>query len=275
MNYDYPAKRHWRRWIWNRISERTKDKANAVVLFLAGTEAADISHAVSHGFKASNMIAVERDNATVKSLRSSGVLTIHGDIVDVLKVWPDGRSVDVVLGDFTCGLEMQILKVLSSMFDQRPFLGTTLALNFLRGRDKTFSPVRNELVLAFGNNDFTKNRAAMFAGLFLRKINSLLTDPDGGPIQQGHPGWDSALRAIEEVANPQFHSYRSTAGTQYFDSCVLTCPMAEIWSKFEGGAAPSNTRWCVPPMLRGQRARVSAVLAHHTRRSSPSARRAP
>jgi hypothetical protein len=47
FNYDFGAKRNWRRWAWNRIAERVADKSNALCLYLPSSNDEDRPIAIS------------------------------------------------------------------------------------------------------------------------------------------------------------------------------------------------------------------------------------
>lgn len=261
MNYDYGNKRNWRRWMWNRIAERTDDRRNALVLFLAGKDAHDIAVAEQKGFQRKNMIAVERDKATVRELRDSGVLTIEGDLCDVLSSWPQARSVDVVVADFCCGLEIKILQSLHQAPMMRPLINAAMAFNFQRGRERTSEAIFD--ALACQGVD-TKNRAATFYSLCVAKC--MLNEPN---IDQGRAYEAYAL--FGRRAEPKFFSYRSTAGNLYFDTVVFKAPFQRLLDE-TGVSLPKAERLEVPERFKPQVRRTAAVLAHHTRRAESTAR---
>lgn len=255
MNYQYGNKRNWRRWMWNRIADRTEDRRNALVLFLAGEDAHDIAAAELKGFQRKNMIAVERDKATLQKLRDSGVLTIEGDLCDVLLSWPQTRSVDVVVADFCCGLEMSILQALHQAPMMRPLLNAAMAFNFLRGRDPSTNAIRSGLA---GSGISTKNRAETFYGMCMAGCLRDMPNVDERLAEAG------AL--FDRLAEPAFSSYRSTAGHQFFDTVVFKAPFQRLLNA-TSVPAPKAQRLEVPDRLKPQVRRTAAVLAHRTRRA--------
>lgn len=257
-DYDFAAKRHWRRWVWNRIAERTKNPRDALVLFLAGPEAPDIDVARAHGFRAQNMIAVERDPRVVSRLRGRKVLTIEGDLLQTLEAWPASRRVDVLLADLCSGLTQSTQEISRLLTLHGAFSDATIAVNLLRGREAAAGPLmtvaRNFML---GNQ---KHRGEAFAVSY---FSSPVADPHAGVTPLEGAEW--MLRNFENLvsqSNVAFNSYASTSSSQYFDSAVLKSPWGT--NRRSSGLPPSDFS---PAAYQNtpQKGRVSAVLAHHTR----------
>jgi len=108
--YKFGNKNNWRRWVWNRISERyRKPKSEAIIVYLAGTEDLDRKIALEHGFKPYNMIAVDRDINVVEALRTKGALAIQGDLFEVLKGFSGTQCrINILIADICCGVSDDI-----------------------------------------------------------------------------------------------------------------------------------------------------------------------
>lgn len=254
MDYQYGNKKQWRRWQWNRIVERAADRRNSLVLFLAGETAPDVDAAVAKGFRAENMIAVERDQSTLKALRSRGVLAIDGDLCDVLLAWNERLPVGVVVADFCCGLEKRLIDVLGIAQMTPALTDAVFAVNFLRGRDKSSGEFRGLYDGRHGVS--TKHRGVIFHDAIMAK-QVVMTIPTATDVH------DALTEELRELSSPEFTSYRSTAGAQVFDSCVCRSPWRQMTDRY--GLPPPLVRERVPSWLLPQRRRNSAILAHRTR----------
>lgn len=262
MNYDYGNKRQWRRWLWNRIAERTENRREGLVLFLAGENAHDIEVAVSKGFHARNMIAVERAPDVCARLRSSGVLTIAGDLVETVRAWGHDRQISAVVGDFCCGLHSKIMSDLGGALLTNPaFWDATIAVNFLRGRDATMNDVRQNLQ-ELAPSLFDKHRGSLFCKLMLLNCCPAPEDVD----HNADIVW-AGISAVEDAARPSFTSYKSTAGNQVFDTAVFKNPMSVGRSLLGNQVMDALGSQMKDRGFRtGQRRKIAAVLAHHARR---------
>lgn len=107
ISYRSGQKNHWRRWVWNRITEtlpkgiRPRD---ATVLYLPGEADLDWPEARRRGYQRENMIACERDPRVVRALRARGVTTISLSLALAMQAWPQGRPVHVVHADLCSGI---------------------------------------------------------------------------------------------------------------------------------------------------------------------------
>ena len=267
MDYSYGSKKQWRRWCWNRAAERIADRKNALVLFLAGENAHDIEAAERKGFWRRNMIAIEKDPATVKKLRALGLLVIEGDLMKVLFCWPPERKIDLVFADFCCGLNYSVSRDVPRAYSLRSCMNAVWIVNMLRGRDADSNDLRRSFSECFEMN--TKHRGEVL-------FTAAATDVVFGAGQRPHPEHEADLQLASERikvvfrnAQPETYSYRSTAGTQTFDTVIysswchesMKSQLAKVCSEL-----PTPRVADLSDRLRPQRRRVSAVLAHHTMR---------
>jgi hypothetical protein len=260
VNYSFGNKRQWRRWVWNRISDRCENPRDSIVLFLAGPDALDVEVAIRHGFSAKNMIAVEKDKETVKRLRELGILTIEGDLCQVLTAWPDSKPVGAVVADFCCGMEKSIIYSVAPIVWKRPaFSSSTFAFNFLRGRDASSNQLRKY--------HETKHRGDIFFSMLVAAF-SLSTEFRNIFDALDYDDLNIALSRIGRSMQPSFMSYKSVAGTQKFDTVVFSACTKSLGLTF----VPNPEYKGLSDDLIAQRRRTAAVLAHHTRRQAASAR---
>ena len=269
MEYKYGNKNQWRRWMWNRVAESTKNRREKKVLYLAGPDAHDVGAASLRGFDKRNMIAVEKDPNALRNIRGSGLLAIDGEICDVMEAWPQELPVGVVIADFCSGMESKIVnRIAMGSAHHWPFIDTTFCFNFLRGRDPSSKDDRSRFI----GCDRIKNplhRGEIFFNLYVASflMNSIRADSsfDGAwdiPELQIDRAWDF----VTLQAQPKFYSYRSTAGSQYFDSVVFSSVMGTNLRHVYGSDACTSPKQVVPVELIPQRRRTSAVLAHRTQR---------
>jgi hypothetical protein len=180
--YKFGPKNNWRRSVWNQIKARLRVPAkDALVLYLAGPGDYDREVAVSKGFRAHNLISVERNSAVLSQLREKDVLTIRGDFVDAVRTWPAKKPFDVVFGDFCGDLSQGLLDAIGCFAVVRQTQRSVFAFNFQRGRDATLRNLR-------AKTPHIKHRGELLA---------------------------EALACVE---SPSYLSYRS--GTLLFDSVV-------------------------------------------------------
>jgi hypothetical protein len=231
-------------------------------LFLAGENALDIEAAQRRGFAPKNMIAVERDPEALQKLRHRGVLTIDGDLCDVLNNWPTTKNVSAVLADFCCGLEERICTALVWTSINPAFADSVFAVNMLRGRERT-----NEDILdpRFGSGGKHRGMKLFDVVSCDPLLGDLPDDASDSEIQQTlarrEPHW-------RRMTSPAFYSYKSTAGRQAFDCVVWKNPLGMLARQdadFETVAAKGHHLQRDPKGI-AQRRRTAAVLATHTRR---------
>lgn len=203
-DYKFGSKNNWRRWCWNRISERMiKPKPDCIVLYLAGAQDLDRPIAISHGFRAANLIAIERDGKSISMLREAGVLAINSDLESVCWSWAE-PAVEVLYADFCCGLTPKIVGLLAMLPFLPAFQDTTIMINLLAGR---------ELIPVFGNDNLTRaNLSGLHRGNAAMNIN--LTSAKDFLSHCGYLIGDK----LKQFVN--WRSYKSTSG-QRFDSTVF------------------------------------------------------
>lgn len=262
-NYDYPAKRHWRRWAWNRIQELSVATPDGPVLFLAGDTAEDIEIASSRGFLTRDMIAVERDPHSIRKLRDMGITTIDGDLIKVLRAWPRDRPVKAVVADFCCGLEKRILYDLPLQLTLNPALRRTcIAINLQRGYEHSLRDFRKgvaEYIVEQGGPEAACKHRGMqfFIGMTaiywsFGGVNQITSEKD-------------AMRWFVSRCKPAFGEYKSIYGNLIFDSVVMLPPYAHLPDERARKCYSDN-----PAEDRGrgtaERRRIAAALAVRTKR---------
>lgn len=100
-SYKFSTKSHWRRWQWNRIAERVKDRRNAFGVILCGKEGLDFAVAESKGFARRNMIAAEIRTDIARDIRRfHGVACANLTLQQLIFAWR-GRPIDYIVAD-TC-----------------------------------------------------------------------------------------------------------------------------------------------------------------------------
>jgi len=283
MDYAFGPKKNWRRWAWNRVVERLSvPPAEALVVYLAGADDFDREVALQKGFKAHNLIAVERDKKALAALRSRGVLCIHGDFLDTLYSWPAHTNVHAVIGDLCCGLDVD-LAIKIGRLSLSPALRTGLAntWNFMRGRElsgfnKIFdndwaiqglaaeaempkSKAREEIL--HRGKLLVKALAMDMSCIRLRNAGVKMEEPEDvmAALNSHVDVHRQAMRSLCDLTNPIFNSYRSTSG-QTFDSVVWkfpnvsNCGANSLPGYYAEKYRPSNQR------------NVAAILAHRTMR---------
>lgn len=248
-DYRFGTKDHWRRWMWNRIADRLLvPPKSATAIYFAGNGDHDRREAIRRGFHGGNLISIERDEPTARSLRARGVTVIPGDALEILAAWPPGRPCNVLALDFCSGVYVDRVFEIGGILTNPAFDGAVLAANFLRGRDdiqrhfpKLHAP---GAPIRFPETIDEKHRGAKFAlGLsfrFLVTVERALAlilaanhDPEiSSDLDRelfAEPLLEEDLAAyrseiFDMVNGASFHTYRSTAGSQVFDSVVLKIP---------------------------------------------------
>ena len=242
MNYQFAQKNHWRRRMWNLLRERVSvHPRDAIILYFPSEQDLDRPVALEKGFHSNNLIAIERDWKVVESLRSRGVLTIHGEFSHVIMNWPESEPVHGVFADYVCGITNLTALVCFLVFGAAGISPESpVIFNFLRGRDLN-GAVAN-VAREISEITKTKHRGilALTVALFIYLISLGYDDRECAP----------RLVAAVKSLDPVTHSYRS--GVQTFDSVVFkTLP----------GSFPR-----VPGKNLEMRRQIAAVLAHRTRR---------
>lgn len=219
MNYKFGNKNNWRRWAWNRISERTENPREACVLYLPGPQNNDEDIALAAGFRAANLIGVERDKKCATTLRESGTPTAIGDIFDVGVTWPTTRPIGVFFADLFRGISPELVISLVQMMALPQFSTCVFAFNLKRGRDKGVAAVKDQLMRykTVGENEKHRGLLLYYSMhiLFMEMvINAIGCDP--------HHAANEVKRA-HQFADPRTTTYRSNKSI--FDSIVFVNPV--------------------------------------------------
>lgn len=177
--YKNGQKNNWGGREWNVLSKWTPDHANAVVLYLPGSEDADRKRALDRGFHPANLIAVETNAKVVRKLRAQAVTTINCSLSKVCEAWPAHTPVSILVADFQCGIEKEILDVVGAWLTNPAFSDCALTINLQRGRDKiqlpAFAGIQNAAIES-GIHDKATNRALllfMFTCAFVAKSRGM------------------------------------------------------------------------------------------------------
>jgi hypothetical protein len=237
FDYRFGTKAQWRRTAWNRIVERLiVHPRDAVVLYLAGEQDLDREVALRKGFRANNLIAVERDSRVVSVLRANGVLTISGNIVEIVRAWPRERKVNVIFADLCDDIRSTNGPLLGGLINAA-FAGAVIAVNFMRGRSKQAGDLVKLNTATFGEE--MKHRGFAFSALYAE-------------ILRRWCGFnDDDIKAAAPLINPHMLSYKSSAG-MLFDSVVFTNIATDDGTDSEKGNV--------------LRRKIAATLAHQTMR---------
>lgn len=264
-DYDFGPKRHWRRWIWNRIAERA-DKEGMVV-YLPGENDFDRPLALQHGFKDNNLIGVERDKRTLKHLRNGGKLIVEGDVFEVaLAILASGKRVSVINADLTKGLCLKDSAKILDIIGHPKSIGITLAINLQRGRDPEMNPFREffpELFnfLRLKARDSSSRFDAKHRGmqLFLGFIRLIAEWYEAPKIEDLH----KVIRATACV----FHSYRSIK-LATFDSVVFKNPFTAEMYELRGYTQKEFNAVLKDMLPLQMRMSTAATMAHRTMRGA-------
>lgn len=258
MNYDFGPKRHWRRWVWNRIVERLSvPPREAVCLYLPGSTDFDRPIALSKGFRPENLIGIEKVEEALLEMRSRGVLAARGNFEDCVFASAKNRRIDVVFGDFCSGL-MRNLPRVAFVWNLHPNMkDAVFAFNLMRGRDAASNAYRERFVEFAG-----KHRGKV---VFLGLVSELVRHEQR--LDSTFQFDDELFSLVSEHSAPDFNSYKSTSG-QVFDSTVWRGLLAgthgdAMWDSVD-----------IDRIYKGSAALVSAgksmapIWAHRTRRIS-------
>lgn len=250
-NYRFGSKDTWRRWQWNRVTERLTrariSTANAIVFGMFGPDAIDVECALSRGFKKHNLFCIERNTETAMRLRRGGVNTLPLDFAEALDSWGDDPKIDVVIADFCGGLTQKRYHDITAL-DQSWAIhkSTVVSVNLLRGRDDHalfVAGLGNEYLdsllrfdLFGGARDIGINRAVtMLKSLVSREILSMVQAASHMDTQFRLTSrqMTSIEAAIEDQIyrramsiKPSFYTYGS--GQLRFDSAVFHMPGSEV-----------------------------------------------
>jgi hypothetical protein len=276
MDYDFGQKRHWRRWIWNRIAEKVEDRKNAICIYLPGKNDYDRPVALERGFEGHNLIGIEKDGDVVKKLRSSGTLAIDADFLDVMTVLALRKRLGVIFGDFCGGVFPVTARKLHSAFCSPYMKKSVFAFNLMRGRDR--GDECGEVWRRYINIqscDIRMHRGCILLMNTLLLMSSSLAKQFPDQIDGTDSGLIKMSSALFNAVEPNYTSYKS--GNKYFDSIVFYHPMRldgqdqeehEKWYSNAVNQSLKNTPLKSKEkkyLARTSRA-IAAVMAHRTRR---------
>lgn len=241
------AKMEWRRRVWNEIRRRVPDPSTAVVLWLPGpTPESELAKAEKAGFRRRNMIGVESELDTYKSLRRRGFNVIHGDVYDVLWSWPKARALDVVNLDLTGPPKAQKLwHIYPDLTISAP--GAVWAVNVLRGRERDglykshiempglVDAKEKGVTRAFSLFSLMISSASIHEAWRLARDGWLLTPWANEYIFDRRVGPKPLFvkHSVQQarIAAPYFTTYRSLSGTGRRGSTFETV----VWTKGQDG----------------------------------------
>jgi hypothetical protein len=222
FDYDFGQKRHWRRWMWNRIAERvpSERKRSGVVIYLPGPSDEDRKIALSRGFAPHALIGVERNGDTRDRLRKAQSLVVGGDFITAVDHVAANRDVDVVYGDFCGDIDRSIISALVRWIGTPTLASTVFAFNFQRGRGTEVRACREmfSMVPAFQELLQVKERGPI---LLATVIFTFVAGMKEGVL--GECAGDIAADLIDSCAAETW-SYKTVSGN-VFDSIVLSSPI--------------------------------------------------
>lgn len=283
MNYDFGQKRHWRKWVWNRISERVQiPKRDALVLYLAGANDFDRPVALSKGFVGNNLIAVEKNPVVLEGLRGKGVLAVDANFADVVDSQHNRRKLDVIFGDFCCGLDAHLSHRIAFWTGGSNTHDAVFAFNLLRGRDPASKALRETAQRLFVHElgeDF-KHRGKLLAIQVAQRLAFAIMVHKHKAMASGTTDWNlmwhAEAKAVYQQMNPASSTYMSDSG-QVMDSIVFTGPVRAMkpnWSQKENqqrAAALEEARTKMgvrDGAVKKASQSMAAVMAHRTMRAA-------
>jgi hypothetical protein len=279
FDYDFGAKRHWRRWVWNRIRERLGvEVSQAMALYLSGAEDYDRQIAIDRGFSDVNLISIEKSGkVAVKVRKEKKILCVRGDAFRILNGWPPTKRVDVLHLDLCGGLYKRMLLEILGLVMLEPLFGAVLSFNLMCGMEGTGgdlrdawaeerrvskAPHRGMIVYS----EFATWAFALTRGRVIRAASGEFVMKSLSPEEELNyrRDFDATKRAMVEVMRPVVNSYMSTSG-QRFDSVVFVNPLRIIpegyFDNVEYRASMSKT-----DEVKKARRAIAPIFAHRTMR---------
>ncbi len=228
------------------------------ILYLAGPEDMDRHVAISKGVPNSNLIAIDRDERNALYVRNGRNPVILGSALHVLKAWPDTRGVCAVMLDLCSGFTQENAQLIDAVH-RRPFKGSVVMINMLRGRDQWSNPIRRSFaefpVHELVSQLLTPHVSPSHRGLQMLATYAYVTLGklyEYGGLERSENNAVRNFLSILWMLKPVFVSYKS--GPQVFDTVV-----------FEPWAGDMSATPCLretAPMRR----KLSAMLAVRTSR---------
>lgn len=242
LNYDFDTKNHWRRTVWNALLRRLNRRhKREIVIYLAGVEDLDRTVALEKGVPWHNLIAVEKDKTAFDRLRAAGVPVIRGDLLDVLREWPDNKPVCAIHADYCCGLEFENIN-LYNMLERPALRRAVMCVNLQRGRDPWSNDIRTIIDKSGAQQFATESKHRGWQFLAYHAVDTLSSFYTGATIKDDSNFVDKAKDAKPRVMaiNPQsgqfvhdlvmqgmraqFLSYLSSKGNK-MDTAVFEHPI--------------------------------------------------
>lgn len=273
MNYDFGQKRHWRKWIWNRIAERSD--RNGLVVYMPGVNDFDREVAIAKGFRPNNLIGIERDGVALTRIRKNGALVASGDVFHAVDALAVGRGASVVFLDLCCGLSRQLVLKTHLWMQSPAFANTTFAFNILRGRDKETNGWRRWICSLPDKGWMSgdeKHRGAILGKLLaFASLQSVARCANESQLEIDAVLDDETLEVfVSHFQNNGCNTYMSTSG-QVFDSLVFKNPYGMFDINIERahmlGVYKDHSDYG-GAKAKAARQSLAAVLAHRTMRAA-------
>lgn len=284
MNYDFGHKRHWRRWVWNRIAERVENRRDALCIYLPGSSDFDRPLAISRGFRDVNLIGVERNPDSLRTLRKSGALTINADFIEtVTATIISKRMIGVIYGDLCCGLTRKLLShIIVWLAATDSTKNCVFAFNLMRGRDAESNAIRgalndggplvqnSELEISEKHRGVALFSQAVFMMVHLSTYHRPgISAEDCEAELEAQPELMALINkrfmAMVENSKLDAESYRSDSG-QVFDTVVFRHPLHSKLDGFSTQSSRLTDALRVDPFSGKASRRLAAVMAHRTMR---------
>lgn len=241
-DYDFREKNRWRVRLWDEVLRRVgKRRTSELFLYLAGPEDLDREVAIRKGVPSENLIAIDRNHSTVRSIRAAGNAAICGDVIDVLTTWPKASQVCAIVLDFCQGFQkLDDLKHMANLAVVHPALKrAVLAINLQRGRDAESNEQRAFISTFMEKHmpEFDPKHRGMIFGLWYVLLHiskcQLLSEymSTGSSVTYSHPALSQDLvltpdkmhlvwQSLLQQFNLKTWTYRS--GGLCLDSVVMT-----------------------------------------------------
>lgn len=247
--YDNPTKQTWRGWQWNQVRSRiSRSNRKPLAVALAGDTAEDLRHANKHGIEC---VAVDNKMRCVKNFRKAGGLASQADLHDYLiAIQPT-----ILLADLTTGVTPDALAM---MLDAIGFCDS-VAFNFQRGRDRGIRQLSGVVPQYRRQRERVDVPIGKHRGkISLAYVSRLVAEAWYGvnPGQKMLPA--DVSEDMFQAMKPEYESYKSKDGGNYFDSIVLTTAAFRL----QGGEAKRLEGWASAEA----RSRAGAAKACLTKR---------
>ncbi len=270
----------WRRWLWNRFADciPMHKRSSAVGLYLPGADDAEMPVATSKGFNARNLIGIESDNEITRKLRKNGRLVVNDDLINTIWSWPNDWPIKFMSLDLCCGVDVEANNIATAILCKKSLRKCVIGLNFLRGRDlmgQYYGAVPGD------------HRGRGFIEVVLAAAASVYISPEMCRIgettrRKGYGetrlhGLNSIPRSVWapyalKTFKPQYFSYKSDRGNQYFDSVVFCWDadkyFSDIWNSVDLKYEPS---YLDPEYYVATIRQIRAIRAHHTMKCNKAA----